>query len=107
LGGTALAHVANAIAVSRSFFGTLSVVPQNMDDAARAAYCLKHGRVGHGCQLRAEGGRQMPTTHYGPACGVGIAMLTAASNVSASHGTLRIGTVGLGVGTIAAYGKPG
>ena len=107
LGGTAFAHVANAIAVSRSFFGTLSVVPQNMDDAARAAYCLKHGRVVHGCQLRAEGERQTPTTYYAAASGVGIAILQAASNVSATHGTLRIGIVGLGVGTIAAYGKPG
>jgi hypothetical protein len=107
LGGTAFGHVANAIVVSRSFYGVLSVVPQNMDDPTRAAYCLNHGRVVHGCQLRAQDLRQTPTAYYGPASGVGIAILHAASAVSPTHRNLRIGVVGLGVGTLAAYGKPG
>ena len=107
LAGTAFAHVANALAVSRSFYGVLSIVPQNMDDPARAAYCLKHGRVVHGCQLRAEDSRGTPTTYYGPSSGVGIAILRTSGAMSPIRGNLRIGIVGLGVGTIAAYGKPG
>jgi hypothetical protein len=107
LGGTAFAHVASAVAVSRSFYGVLSVVPQNMDDPTIAAYCLKHGRVVHGCQLRAQDDRQTPTAYYGPSSGVGIAILHAPSALSPTHRNLRIGVVGLGVGTLAAYGKPG
>ena len=107
LGGTAFAHVANAISVSRSFYGVLTVVPQNMDDPARAAYCERHGRIVHGCQLRAVDDRKTPTVYYGPASGVGLAMLQAEALASSLHSNLRIGVVGLGVGTIAAYGKPG
>ena len=107
LGGTAFGHVANAIVVSRSFYGVLSVVPQNMDDPTRPAYCLRHGRVFHGCQLRAEGAQETPTTYYGSTSGAGIAILHAASAVSPTRRNLRIGVVGLGVGTLAAYGKPG
>jgi hypothetical protein len=107
LGGTAFAHVANALSVSRSFYGVLTIVPQNMDDPARAAYCERHGRIVHGCQLRAAGDRETPTVYYGPASGVGLAMLQAGALASSIHANLRIGVVGLGVGTIAAYGKQG
>jgi hypothetical protein len=107
LGATAYAHARRAIEASRSFYGVLSVVPLNMDDPARAARCLVHGRVVHGCQLRAEGERRTPTTYFGPTSGAGIAILHAASAPSRAHANLRIGIVGLGVGTIAAYGEPG
>jgi len=107
-GGTAFAHVANALAVSRNFYGVLAVVPRDLGDPTRSAYCLKHGRIVHGCQLRAKDDRQTPTTYFGPASGVGVAILHAASATSRfARGRLRIGIVGLGVGTIAAYGKPG
>jgi hypothetical protein len=78
-----------------------------MDDPARAAYNLTHGRVVHGFQLRAEDQRRTPTSYYGRESGVGLAILHAASTTSRSQGNLRIGIVGLGAGTIAAYGKPG
>ena len=78
-----------------------------MDDPARAAYCLMHGRVVHGFQLRAEDGGERQRLTSALTSGVGIAILHAASATSPAHGNLRIGIVGLGVGTIAAYGKPG
>ncbi len=107
LGGTALAHARNAILASRSFYGVLSVKPQNLDDPTRAAYSLVHGRVIHGFQLRAEGDRRTPTAYYSSTSGVGIAILHSALEVSRTHRGLRIGIVGLGTGTIAAYGKQG
>lgn len=107
LGGTAFARARNAIQTSRSFYGVLSVKPQNMDDPARAAYGLVHGRVLHGFQLRAEADRRTPAAYFGPTSGVGIAIRHATSSASMAKGNLRIGVVGLGIGTIAAYGKPG
>ena len=67
IGGTAFAHARHAIASSRSFYGVLSVVPRNMDDPGGAAYCLMHGRVIHGCQLRAEDERRTATAYFGSA----------------------------------------
>jgi len=107
LGGTAFARARNAIQSSRSFYGVLSVKPQNMDDPARAAYGLVHGHVLHGFQLRAEEDRRTPAAYFGPTSGVGIAIRHATSLASLAKGNLRIGVVGLGIGTIAAYGKPG
>jgi hypothetical protein len=107
LGGTAFARARNAIQTSRSFYGILSVRPQNMDDPARAAFSLVHGRVVHGFQMRAEADRRTPAAYFGPTSGVGIAIRHATSAASLAQGNLRIGVVGLGVGTIAAYGKPG
>lgn len=107
LGGAAFARSHKTIQTSRSFYGVLSVEPRDMDDPARAAYFLVHGRVQHGFQLRAEGDQRTPTSYYGPNSGVGIAILHAVSVTSYAQRNLRIGIVGLGVGTIAAYGKPG
>ncbi len=44
-----------------------------------------------------------PTVYYGPHSGVGLALLNHPRNGSG----LRVGALGLGVGTIAAYGQPG
>jgi hypothetical protein len=107
LGGTVLAHARHSIDSSRSFFGVLSVVPQNMDDPARAAFRLMHGRVIHGFQLRAENERRTPTAYYSSASGVGIAIRQAASNATRAHKGVRLGVVGLGAGTIAAYSRAG
>ena len=44
----------------------------------------------------------MPTTYYGPNSGAGIALSEAGK-----HGSIRVGVIGLGVGTLAAYGRQG
>ena len=84
----------------RSFFGVLQV---NEDGAARARNrTLKHGSTLHGIQWMASGGAYLPTSYYGRATGLGVWMQGRPANRS-----MRIGAVGLGVGTIAAYGRVG
>jgi len=107
LGSTAFARNRIAIQSSRSFYGVLSVRPQYMDDPSRAAFSLVHGRVVHGFQLRSESGRRTPAAYFGPTSGAGVAINRANLAASPVHRNLRIGVLGLGIGTIAAYGKPG
>jgi hypothetical protein len=106
--GSITAHTRTAVALSRNFYGTLGVFSSNPDDPERAAYVLKHGRVVHGMQFRAADKSRLPTSYYGPATGIGLAMLRNPRR-SGPEGAraLRIGGVGLGAGTIAAYGEPG
>ncbi|MBI4204235.1 MAG: fused MFS/spermidine synthase [Betaproteobacteria bacterium] len=85
----------------RNFYGTLRVkdaAGDNGDDGVRR---LMHGVIMHGEQYLAPAKRAEPTTYYGPAAGVGRI-------IKASLGApVRIGVVGLGAGTLAAYGRPG
>lgn len=80
---------------SRSYFGVYTV--RDIDDAART---LAHGTTLHGVQLRAAGLETEPTTYYGRRSGIGIALGEAAADA-------RVGIVGLGVGTLACYRRPG
>ena len=45
--------------------------------------------------------RRLPSTYYGPKSGAGLALLTNRAE------TQRVGVIGLGVGTLAAYGRAG
>ena len=85
--------------MTRNFYGTLRVKDVGSgDDAARR---LTHGVIMHGEQNLAEGKRNEPTTYYGATSGIARAIkaLDAAA--------LRVGVIGLGTGTLAAYGRKG
>jgi len=68
---------------------------------------LPAGRVVHGFQLRSASGRRTPAAYFGPTSGAAVAINRANLAASPAQRNLRIGVLGLGVGTIAAYGKPG
>ncbi len=83
----------------RSFYGRLRVKDVGTDqDATRK---LMHGTINHGEQYLWAGLSRKPTTYYGPKTGVGIAIQNS------GHTPQRVGLVGLGAGTLAAYGRPG
>jgi spermidine synthase len=103
--GTALAWTYADLAsgtrvVARNFYATLRV--SDSGSGLDEARLLTHGTITHGKQFRDPTRRDWPTTYYGETSGVGraIAALGAA-------GPLRIGVVGLGTGTLAAYGRAG
>jgi hypothetical protein len=85
----------HAIDVRRSFYGSLRVAESG---GVRALY---HGTVKHGSQFLEASRRRWPTTYYGPPSGAGLAMLHCCD------GARRVGVIGLGAGTLAAYGRPG
>ena len=86
---------------SRNFYGVLRVVEAETKTGAVTRE-LFHGRVRHGAQLTSEENRMVPTTYYGRTTGSGLAM-----QYHRPETNRRIGVVGMGVGTLAAYGKPG
>ena len=84
----------------RSFFGVLRVLRSEPGEAP--AYVLRHGTTLHGLQFTGSSFRRLPTAYYGFAGGVGLTLQGAAQ-----QGPIRVGVIGLGVGTLAAYGRPG
>ena len=84
-----------ALAVVRNFYGGLRV----METADRRI--MVHGAVSHGVQLRNDPDGRRATAYYAP--GSGIAEAIARTRRTGQ----RVGVVGLGVGTLAAYAQPG
>ncbi len=98
-------HTSNALAVSRNFYGVLRV--DERVDLGGPKLTLTHGRIVHGYQYQDPPKRLWPTAYYGPDSGVGLT-LTHHPNRQTGHPHstgLRVGIVGLGAGTIAAYGQ--
>ena len=63
---------------------------------------MQHGTIFHGLQFIDPAKRLAPTAYYGNNSGVGIAI-----DELTNTGKLKVGLVGLGVGTIATYGREG
>ncbi|HEX4142057.1 MAG TPA: fused MFS/spermidine synthase [Pirellulales bacterium] len=87
---------------ARNFFGVVSVVERNVDDPAAHTMNFYSGRIVHGLQFLDPAKRHEPTAYYGRPAGVGEAFARLANRKN-----LKVGAVGLGVGTIAAYARPG
>lgn len=91
------------IDASRNFYGTLQVRERMQPDQPEPVRRLVHGVILHGLQdLNAER-RRMPTTYYGLRSGVGVAIQELAAQKPKG---IRVGVIGLGVGTLATYGRP-
>src|SRR5947209_3143404 len=85
---------------SRNFYGVLNV--RDSGEGPDAMRALSHGTIIHGKQFLEPERRDWPTSYYGLRSGIGLALLDARG-----HGPLRVGVVGLGAGTLAAYGRTG
>jgi SAM-dependent methyltransferase len=85
--------------MTRNFYGALRVVEsKGPEGEVRTLY---HGTIEHGAEFLSPGRRMAPTSYYGPASGAGLALQYFSS------GTKRAGIIGLGAGTLSAYGQPG
>jgi hypothetical protein len=84
----------------RNFFGTLTVRERDVDDPEQHDIVLQHGTITHGLQFVVAERRGQPTTYYSTISGVGR---TIDHFRNEGKKGLRIGAVGLGVGTLAAY----
>jgi len=93
--------------VTRNFYGRLTVREVSPQYPEWRAFSLHHGRTAHGYQFQAEDKRTLPTAYYGISGGAGRAITALRKAHSSDDKSLRIGVVGLGIGTLAAYGRPG
>jgi hypothetical protein len=84
----------------RNFYGALRIF-----ELAQGGKALFHARTLHGAQLYPPNDR-LPMAYYGPDSGIGI-LLHNHPRGRSGHSNLRLGVVGLGAGTLAAYGLPG
>jgi spermidine synthase len=88
----------HAVSVSRNFYGVLRVQEMHRDNPQQHHFRMMHGRIIHGLQFTLNEKKLEPTTYYGRESGVGILL-----DSSTAEEPRRIGVVGLGVGTLAAY----
>ena len=95
-------QIKDAASVSRNFYGLLRVTEYGPEDTESCYHVLFHGRIMHGLQYEEEPLRSEPTTYFGPNSGVGLVLLNRRHD-----GPMRVGIVGLGTGTLAAYGRTG
>ena len=104
------------MAVSRNFYGVIRVTEEHRPSQSGKPATLKdienglawrrklfHGRVMHGDQLMDEAYRGWATTYYGQGTGV----YAAIRNHPGAGKGLKVGVVGLGVGTTAALARRG
>jgi hypothetical protein len=87
--------------MTRDFYGTLRVKDFGAPDDPNAVRRLMHGVIMHGEQYREPNLSRLPTTYYGPDSGIGLAIKHYSGR------PMRLGVIGLGTGTLAAWGKPG
>ena len=98
-----LRYIANhrdTVSVQRNFYGVLKAIEAEKG-TADSQRLLWHGGIIHGLQYLTPSRRREPTEYYREQSGVGLAIATLPA------GPRRLGFVGLGVGTLAAYGRPG
>lgn len=87
---------------SRNFYGTLAVVEPKSADPASHDRTLIHGETVHGSQFLASNQQDWPTTYYSESSGAGRVLMHLANKPR-----LRVGLVGMGVGTLASYARAG
>jgi SAM-dependent methyltransferase len=90
----------NDILIVRNFYGGLRV--KQLNDWLKQPYReLYHGKIEHGAQFLNPPKSLQATTYYSADSGVGVALRRF------SGAPKRVGVIGLGAGTLAAYGNAG
>jgi hypothetical protein len=98
-----VATLSGALATSRNFYGVLQVQQRSVEGVQMNQ--LVHGTTIHGMQATSGPDRRRPTAYFSENSGVGLTLTHHPAR--ASDRPLRVGVLGLGTGTLAAYGREG
>lgn len=90
----------DSIVMLRNFYAASRVTEFESKEAGTVRV-LRNGTIVHGMQIVSEQKAKFPTAYYGETSGVGYAIKSKESSPK------NVGVIGLGVGTLAAYGKNG
>ncbi|MHB8635210.1 MAG: spermidine synthase [Fimbriimonadaceae bacterium] len=96
---------AQVLFAARNYYGFETVLSEGnlQDKSDPPRHRLVNGNITHGLQLLDKAFAKTPTTYYAQDGPLGQALLPTLD----AHPAARIGAVGLGTGTEAAYGRPG
>ena len=86
---------------TRSFYGVLRVKEYGQPGRPTHLRRLVHGTIMHGEQYLHDSSRRLITTYYHESSGIGAAIRSKQGR------PMRVGVIGLGTGTLAAYGQRG
>jgi SAM-dependent methyltransferase len=102
-----IAYQRGATVAVRNFYAALRV-KQTLTYPGITKRTLMNGIIEHGTQVfGTDEIRHTPTTYYARDSGVGLALSQCCLQNDGSIRPRRIGVIGLGAGTIAAYGRTG
>jgi SAM-dependent methyltransferase len=91
----------------RNFYASLRVTQDLFSYPGATVRTLMNGSIQHGTQIfGTEQLRHVPTTYYARESGVGLAIRFCCAG-ALPNAPRNIGVIGLGAGTIAAYGQAG
>jgi predicted O-methyltransferase YrrM len=97
-----VAYQRNTPLAVRNFYGSLRVRQSLSAYPGATMRTLTNGTIQHGTQIFSTELRKTPTTYYAEDSGIGLALRFCCQGRARN-----IGVIGLGVGTIAAYGQAG
>ena len=92
---------ADAVWMGRNFYGALKVREFDKPGAENHVRRLVHGAILHGEQYQSDWSKKYATTYYTGSSGIGHAIDIKEKALA----SIRVGMIGLGVGTIATYGR--
>ena len=92
----------DAVALMRNFYGTLRVRETHLPPQSDTDRQLLNGTIEHGAEWFAPQFLNQPLTYYAANSGLGMAM-----RLCCGTDPKRVGVIGLGTGTVAAYGNAG
>ncbi|HZD46361.1 MAG TPA: fused MFS/spermidine synthase [Acidobacteriaceae bacterium] len=95
------AYRRDTLFATRNFYASLRV-KQTYDSKQQWTRTLSNGIILHGTQIFTPAMEKTPTTYYAEDSGVGLAL-----RYCCGERPRNVGVVGLGAGTIAAYGRAG
>lgn len=101
------AYLDDTTVTVRNFYAALRV-KQDLSYPGATVRTLLNGSIQHGTQIfGSDELRHTPTTYYAYDSGIGYALRFCCLRPDGSTRPRSIGVIGLGAGTIAAYGQPG
>jgi SAM-dependent methyltransferase len=91
--------ITDARVLKRNFYSSLRTTDEVREEGTVRK--LIHGTINHGEQFVDDDKRRRPIAYFGPKAGIVLAL------EALRHPGMRVGIMGLGTGTMAAWGRPG